>query len=167
MSSIQLSMFWSQGQDDPLTYTNHTCEVWFESQKRSQTSNNSDSTHNPAKRKREQTTSDLVDMCATSNKLAKLSDAAAPKTPPAATPRINPIDHIFQFHKVDFHPEWPCSAAITLEPCHACRLPIIFADANLSSCSSAMKYRRGSSYHLDCCLQTSGSGQVLKPSLGF
>ena len=101
VSSIQLSMFCSQGQDDPLTYTNHTCEVWSESRKRSQTSNNSDSTHNPAKRKREQTNSDLVDMCATSKKLAKLSDAAAPKTPPAATPRINPIDHIFQFHKVN------------------------------------------------------------------
>ena len=100
-----------QDQDNPSSYSNHTCEVKGSYHKRQH--EDSDSSQ-PQKRQRgsESESSSLDKQAACKGRHASLQHVGAnSRAMQSDEPRINPIDHIFQFHKVYSKFIWPEASA--------------------------------------------------------
>jgi len=99
-----------QDQDDPSTYGNHTCVVKGSNHKRSRSHlSDSDATNDPededeatSKRARADHSPPQAPTAVShaEERMDVRVDAGAGALHDPDSPRINPIDHIFQFHKV-------------------------------------------------------------------
>lgn len=89
-------------QDNPSSYSNHTCEVKGSYHKRQHDDSEGSQPH---KRLRASDSEDSIfeEAAAHQERQRSHHTAGINRARHLEEPRINPIDHIFQFHKVSFH----------------------------------------------------------------